>query len=917
MELEISLSARTTPPPLGERLAHDAWRGARVGLLGAAVFAVIEPIVAVALAQGPVRVIAALRFALLGLTLAGLLALFLMPALAAACVLWRLVLAARDRDGARRAPGLFALTPVRRDHVGWVPWIWASLIGASGYAGASFALTVRFMKRFKEPKLIAASLAGLQLGLIVTIAVACVVLGLGLRALARRLAPKLGPWSPIGRTLPMLGLLAAIAVPTYFVVLKRLPQLGQVAPWRELVAFLVVLVGGGLAHRLLGARPLLPPGPRRRRTLAVIVAANVAFAALSLSVIGSSPEAKYLAVGASPPMAHLVQLVRTLNDFDRDGYGSLLGENDCAPFTKRIHPGARDVPDNGIDENCNGRDFSTMSAPSYKPGEKLAVPPEFRRDWNILLVTIDTVRYDHTSMGGYKQRKGRDTTPNLAKLAERSVDFEFAQAAAPGTMASIPAIIVSRFFHSGIHLGPERRPMPPKILGSNTTLAEVMKRTGYATAAILSHEYFNDWGLEQGFDIYDNELGKKPDPFGIKSHDVTDKAQAFIARQGQKKWFLWAHYIDPHGRYVAHRGPDDVQYGESEEDLYDGELRYTDKHLGRLIDFIAHTPAADRTIIVVTSDHGDGFNEHGFINHGSRLYWELEHVPLIVYVPDNEPHGVAGAVSGLDIFPTVADLAGVDIGDLDIEGVSLVPQVFYGKDAKDRVVFAETNYPDPLRAAITWDRKLIFNLKANLYELYDLQKDPREKDNVWGRDLEGGQRMKGLLDEWLDRVYFSREAGTQANEVRKTALLPGRPAPQIGADATGAQAIRLIGVDLVKTTQPGQPTVVTAYFECVAETAQNYRLELSLSGVPAQGNPAPPGSLVIRQDRVPLDGMFPTSRWKKGEFIKETYKLTVPPGWQTQRVDLAFRLLNEQREPVPLVGTGVIGDGRAAVITAL
>src|SRR6185436_10973507 len=107
--------------------------------------------------------------------------------------------------------------------------------------------------------------------------------------------------------------------------------------------------------------------------------------------------------------------------FDRDGYGSLLGENDCAPFNRKIHPTARDIPDNGIDENCNGRDFSVKNAPSYKSGEKLPLPPEYQRDWNVLLITIDATRYDHTTFGGYKQKKGRDTTPNLAKLADRSV----------------------------------------------------------------------------------------------------------------------------------------------------------------------------------------------------------------------------------------------------------------------------------------------------------------------------------------------------------------------------------------------------------------------------------------------------------------------------------------------------------------
>ena len=159
------------------------------------------------------------------------------------------------------------------------------------------------------------------------------------------------------------------------------------------------------------------------------------------------------------------------------------------------------------------------------------------------------------------------------------------------------------------------------------------------------------------------------------------------------KWFLWLHYIDPHGRYVAH--PGDRSFGATEEDLYDGELAYTDKHLGRLFDELGRLPGAERTIIVVTSDHGDGFNEHGFINHGTALYRELLHVPLIVFVP-NLP-AAPGRRRGL------AARHPADHGrpvrhrrprDLSSRGESLVPQLFYGQEAPERVVFSETNAPE-------------------------------------------------------------------------------------------------------------------------------------------------------------------------------------------------------------------------------
>src|SRR6185503_1195925 len=154
---------------------------------------------------------------------------------------------------------------------------------------------------------------------------------------------------------------------------------------------------------------------------------------------GGDPEAKYAAITSSPALDKLVDLVRVTNDLDRDGFGSLLGENDCAPLDPKIHPGAADIPDDGIDQNCDGHDFTLR--PRVASGPHLPVPPDFRKPWNFLFITIDTLRYDHTTFGGYaKGPKHRDPTPRLAELVKKSVSFTFCNAPSAGTMASIPAI---------------------------------------------------------------------------------------------------------------------------------------------------------------------------------------------------------------------------------------------------------------------------------------------------------------------------------------------------------------------------------------------------------------------------------------------------------------------------------------------
>ncbi|HWU91540.1 MAG TPA: sulfatase-like hydrolase/transferase, partial [Kofleriaceae bacterium] len=732
--------------------------------------------------------------------------------------------------GAATEAGAFAPSPLDGGIRRGVPRVWATVVTCAALAVAVQRAGAWAMVQFKEPQLTA--------GLIAAIAVAAALAAVPVwRALAfaaaagARALVVLGPWSPLGRWraagAALMGLIGAgLAVCWYLV-----PQSRSVLPVRLAISAIVVGLGMGLGARRFAEGPR--GAARSRRSAAGLAGGALALVTATLVWWGADLETKYVAITASPALDKLIGLVRAANDLDGDGFGSLLGEADCDPLDGSVYPGAVDIPNDGIDQNCDGHDFSLadLAAPS---GPVVPVPEPFRHDWNILLLTIDTVRYDRTSFGGYRDGpKRRDTTPRLAELVERSTSFLFTQAPSAGTMASIPAIVTSKFFHSGIALDESvPKGTPPRIMPENTTLPEIMKRGGYHTGVIGSHEWWNDWGLDQGVDDYDNSIGKTSDPFRVAADKVTDHALAWISRQQARKWFLWAHYIDPHGRYVAH--PDVVDYGSSEPDLYDAELRWTDQQIGRLLDELRRLPSYGKTIIIVTSDHGDSMGEHTVPvgTHGTALYRELLHVPMIFYIPENKPRVIRGAVTNLDIVPTVAALAGIGVPDLQFEGRSLVGALFYGKEDRERIVFAETNAPGKQRAAISEQWKLIYYLNSNLYELFDLAADPWEKANLAPNNPPAMTLMKRALEAWMDRVLYARDPLFNQAFRRDIAdvVLTSPPSPEVAVTgqrlAGGALEIVGIGRDPARPLAPGATADVHVYFRVAGAVPAAYRFQL-------------------------------------------------------------------------------------------
>src|SRR3569623_204477 len=406
---------------------------------------------------------------------------------------------------ALRAEGWFVAGPLREGVRPNVPILWATLASATA-AGALIAkATAGAEAADKEAQLRGLLIAALALGCVAIARGAYPFFRVASRTAAQALAPILRGFNPLARWRAAGVALAAVLGGALVALWFALPQSHSVLPARLVISTLALAFGMGLgAYRHAHARRR----PRTRTTACVLAGATHVVMMATLLYWGGDPQARWLALTASPSFHKLDDSIRLVSDVDRDGYGSLLGENDCAPFDAKIHPGAVDLPDDGIDQNCDGHDFSLHVA-AAPIGPKLPVPAQFKKDWNFLFITIDTVRYDHTTFGGYADGpKHRDTTPRLAELVKRSTSFTFCNAPSAGTLASLPAIITSKYFHDGLAL-------------------------------------------------------------------------AWISREQGHMWLLRAHYIDPHGRYMAH--PDVVYYGSTEPDLYDAEIKWTDQQIGRLL----------------------------------------------------------------------------------------------------------------------------------------------------------------------------------------------------------------------------------------------------------------------------------------------------------------------------------------------
>lgn len=418
--------------------------------------------------------------------------------------------------------------------------------------------------------------------------------------------------------------------------------------------------------------------------------------------------------------------------------------------------------------------------------------PEPARPKNVILILVDTLRADHLGIYGYS----RPTSPNVDAFARESLKFENARSQASCTFPSANSILTSRYPSAFLGQPPKS---PLGIPDNIPSIAEILKERGFRTAAVSASPVvrstpgrFNPGaGFGRGFDSFHEDCVWRP------AGCVNRAALPLLQSTDERPFFLYLHYMDPHGPYsppkvgrrwavgqpdkkfirdgnpnpigdMIYKGapdpgitPADIQFL---VDLYDDEIASFDRHFANLLKALRESGRLDDTIVVFTSDHGEEFLEHGHIKHCRTLFDSSIKIPMFLHIPGVEARVLKQPVQNLDLVPTILDYLG--IAGLQFEGKSLRPMV-EGTEGTGELDLHQYGMQGTLRSAADGRHKLIHDLGKGSFALYDLQADPRETGDRLRQERRAFHGLREALTAWLRRTEGKGKAEESLEAERK------------------------------------------------------------------------------------------------------------------------------------------------------
>jgi choline-sulfatase len=362
----------------------------------------------------------------------------------------------------------------------------------------------------------------------------------------------------------------------------------------------------------------------------------------------------------------------------------------------------------------------------------------------IVLISIDTLRADHLPAYGYTKVR----TPAIDALAADGVVFDRAYSHAPQTLPAHASLLSGRLpFETGV-----RDNLGFTVKATERLLPALLRDRGYATAGIVSAFVLRkETGIGQGFDFFEAEMP----PTSLESNINLVQRDGGESEKIAERWlesnlhgrvFLFLHLYEPHKPYAP---PERfAQYAP-----YDGEIAYSDEIVGRLVKYLKSRQLYDRSTIVLLSDHGEGLGDHGEQEHGLFLYDESIHVPLVIKQESHTSGGrrVGDIVQHIDIVPTILDLVKAPLPG-NLHGRSLKPLLDGAPHLPDQAVYSEAMYS---RYHFGWSELTALTdgrfryIRAPRPELYDLQRDPHERENLADERQPARQALKGALERLI------------------------------------------------------------------------------------------------------------------------------------------------------------------------